>query len=311
MNSHRLASLSTSGGVQSLSYTYDQVADILSITDGVYFGSGSATITSVNYDGLHRLLSFSRPSGSLTCTYDSIGNMLSDSENGSAAYVYSTAAGTRLPHAVKSANGLNYAYDTCGNMLVRGTQALAYNPENRLIISAVSNQVTTFGYDAAGNRLWKQGAPSNSLQVWIDGNYEEKDGKVLFHISAGDRLVYTYSSDGSVADYYIPDHLHSAEFITTNSGALSQHYEYTAYGNSRYTLSTTAFPVSRRYTSQILDEETGLYYYGSRYYDPALGRFIQPDTLIPNPFDPQSYDRYAYARDNPLRYVDPTRYVLE
>ena len=108
---------------------------------------------------------------------------------------------------------------------------------------------------------------------------------------------------------YVPDHLHSAEIMVTvtNSVAVAQHYEYTAYGNSRYVLSTTSFPITRRYTSQSFDEETGLYYYGnSRYYDPVIGRFIQPDGMIPNFFDPQAYDRYAYARDNPLFYVDPS-----
>ena len=289
-------------------YTYDAVADILSIGDSAYSGAASAAISGVSYDNLHRLLGFTRPgtSQTVTCTYDAIGDMLTNSENGSAAYTYSTPSGTHLPHAVKTANGLNYTYDLCGNMLTRGSQALVYNPENRLIASAVSNQVTTFGYDVSGNRLWKQGAATNTLQVWIDGNYEEKDSKILFHVSAGDRMVYTYSPDGTVAEYYHPDHLHSAQVMSTTGGGLYQHYEYTAYGNSRYTSSTTAFPVSRRYTSQVLDEETGLYYYGARYYDPVLGRFIQPDTLIPNPFDPQSYDRYAYARDNPFVYVDPT-----
>jgi RHS repeat-associated protein len=71
--------------------------------------------------------------------------------------------------------------------------------------------------------------------------------------------------------------------MSSSSGALYQHYEYSAYGQSRYTSSTTAFPVSRRYTAQVLDDETGLYYYGARYYDPVLGRFIQPDTIIPSP----------------------------
>jgi len=311
-NSIRLQQAQTSGNLQNLSYTYDAVGDILSISDGVYGDGASASISGVSYDGLHRLLGFTRPATSqaVSCTYDAIGNMLSYSENGTSNYTYMTPAGNHLPHAVKTANGLNYTYDLCGNMLTRGHQALVYNPENRLIASAVSNEMTTFGYDAAGNRLWKQGAPTNTLQVWIDGNYEEKDGKVLFHISAGDRIVYTFSADGSVGEYYHPDHLHSAQVMSTSGGGLYQHYEYAAYGNSRYTYSTSAFPVTRRYTSQSLDEETGLYYYGARYYDPVAGRFVQPDTLIPNHFDPQAYDRYAYALDNPLRYTDPSGHVV-
>jgi len=307
-NSKRLNGVTTSGNLQNLTYTYDSVGDVLSIIDGVNFGSASAGISaSVSYDDLHRLLGFTRAGTSQTvsCTYDSVGNMLTYNENGSAAYTY--GASKLLPHAIRTANGQKYAYDLCGNMLVRRKQSLVYNPENRLVASAVSNRVTTFGYADDGTRLWKQPPGTNGLQVWIGGIYEEKNGKTLFHISAGDRLVYTaFSPDGSAGEYYHPDHLHSAQVMSTNSGALTQHYEYTAYGNTRYTFSTNAFPLSRRYTSQVLDEDTGLYYYGSRYYDPVLGRFVQPDTVIPHIFDPQSYDRYAYARDNPLHYVDPT-----
>jgi len=63
--------------------------------------------------------------------------------------------------------------------------------------------------------------------------------------------------------------------------------------------------VSRRFTGQILDAETGLYYYNARYYDPELGRFIQPDDRIPDLSNPQSYNRYSYCLNNPLRYTDP------
>jgi RHS repeat-associated protein len=307
-NSARLKQ-ATTGSLQNLQYAYDAVGDVTSITDGIYAGTPSAGITSgtVSYDDLHRLLGFTRASGqTVSCTYDATGDMLSYSENGSSSYTYGSSGGL-LPHAVRTANGLNYAYDLCGNMLVRGKQSLVYNPENRLIAAVASNQVTTFGYDAAGSRLWKQGPGTNTLQVWIGGNYEEKDGEILYHVLAGKRLVYTSSSNGTLQLYYHPDHLHSAEIISTNTAAtLAQHYEFGAYGSSRYTYSASAFPVSRRYTSQVIDDETGLYYYGARYYDPILGRFIQPDTVLPNEFDPQAYDRYAYARDNPLLYVDPT-----
>jgi RHS repeat-associated protein len=99
--------------------------------------------------------------------------------------------------------------------------------------------------------------------------------------------------------------LHSAEILSTSSGGLNQHYEYAAYGGTRYTSSTTAFPITRRYASQFFDEETGLYYFGARYYDPVIGRFVQPDLVIPSLFNPQAYDRYGYCYDNPLKYFDP------
>ncbi len=47
-------------------------------------------------------------------------------------------------------------------------------------------------------------------------------------------------------------------------------------------------------------------YYGARYYDPAIGRFISADTIVPNPADPQTLNRYSYVNNNPILYTDPT-----
>jgi RHS repeat-associated protein len=57
--------------------------------------------------------------------------------------------------------------------------------------------------------------------------------------------------------------------------------------------------------------ELGLLYYNARYYLPGVGRFISPDTIIPNPADPQSWNRFSYTNNNPLRYTDPTGHWLE
>jgi RHS repeat-associated protein len=69
--------------------------------------------------------------------------------------------------------------------------------------------------------------------------------------------------------------------------------------------STGALPTDKKFTGQRLDN-TGLYYYGARYYDPALGRFISPDTVVQNPSNPQTLNRYSYCLNNPLIYTDPT-----
>jgi len=53
-------------------------------------------------------------------------------------------------------------------------------------------------------------------------------------------------------------------------------------------------------------DDTGLYYYGARFYDPAIGRFISPDSMIQAPANPQSFNRYSYVINNPLKYTDPT-----
>jgi len=62
----------------------------------------------------------------------------------------------------------------------------------------------------------------------------------------------------------------------------------------------------RFYTDQELDTSTNLYNYDARLYDPVVGRFISPDSIVPDYFNPQSLNRYSYCLNNPLIYVDPT-----
>jgi RHS repeat-associated protein len=154
------------------------------------------------------------------------------------------------------------------------------------------------------------------LQVWIGEDYEERDGKVLFHISAAGRRVCTFEpAAGGVTGYnptnqqfyyYHPDYLGSSSVMTDRTGTNAvQHYEYSAFGQSRFTGNTNAFKLTKRYTGQALDEDTGLYFYNFRYYDPNLGRFTQPDDIIPDLANPQSYNRYSYCVNNPLRFTDP------
>ncbi|MBI2850861.1 MAG: RHS repeat-associated core domain-containing protein [Chloroflexi bacterium] len=69
-------------------------------------------------------------------------------------------------------------------------------------------------------------------------------------------------------------------------------------------------PTDKLFTWQRL-ESTGLYYYGARYYDPTIGRFISADTVVQNQANPQSMNRYSYVFNNPLRYVDPTGLWVE
>jgi RHS repeat-associated protein len=81
---------------------------------------------------------------------------------------------------------------------------------------------------------------------------------------------------------------------------------YYPFGRTQPTSPQASFQVSRRFTGQVFDAESGLYYYNARYYDPELGRFIQPDTKVPDFSNPQSYNRYSYCVNDPLRYTDPT-----
>jgi RHS repeat-associated protein len=84
--------------------------------------------------------------------------------------------------------------------------------------------------------------------------------------------------------------------------------KYTSWGLDQP--NTPDLGTSFKYTGQR-QAEAGLYFYNARWYDPKTGRFIQADTIIPEPGNPQAWDRYAYANNNPVKYIDPTGHSSE
>jgi len=108
----------------------------------------------------------------------------------------------------------------------------------------------------------------------------------------------------------------TAKTYNAATGATTE-LRYHPWGGTRFSSGTT--PTARRYTGQIEDAAIGLYpsatsgqaFYNARYYDSALGRFIQADTIVPSPANPQSLNRYAYVLNNPLRYTDPTGHMTD
>ena len=95
----------------------------------------------------------------------------------------------------------------------------------------------------------------------------------------------------------------STSITTDASGTVTSELRYRAFGVTRYTSGT--LPTKYRFTGQYSHtSDFDLYYYGARWYDPALGRFIQADTIIPDGV--QGLDRYAYVNNSPLNYVDPS-----
>ena len=102
--------------------------------------------------------------------------------------------------------------------------------------------------------------------------------------------------------YFIhTDHLGSTAAVTDEKGEVVFQNRYYPYGSDRLSADDYQLPVTeRKYTSQIKDSETNLYYYNARYYDPALGTFISADSTN------DQINRYAYVRNNPIMAVDPS-----
>ncbi len=130
------------------------------------------------------------------------------------------------------------------------------------------------------------------------------------------------ATDANYFYYVHDDHLGSSQILTEGKvltkhsgltyqrGQVLQRFEYTPFGQERYVQNAT-LNLEPSFTGQKYDKEAGLYFYKSRYYDPHLGRFLQPDSVIPDGSDLQAYNRYSYVRNNPLNFTDPTGHFWE
>jgi len=152
------------------------------------------------------------------------------------------------------------------------------------------------------------------------GNYFEWTG------STGTMKRYYYAGStrvamrkGSTLYYLLGDQLGSLAITATSTGTKSAETRYYPWGTKRYNYGTnqTSFHPSLRsgqdlrFTGQRLEDYIKLYWYDSRWYDTYLNRWIQPDSIIPDSYNSQSYDRYQYAYSNPVRYTDSSGHCID
>jgi RHS repeat-associated protein len=103
---------------------------------------------------------------------------------------------------------------------------------------------------------------------------------------------------------HVPSVTRNTTITANSSGGVYSELRYRAWGEYRYIEGDT--PTSLQYTGQRSESSLGIYFYNARWYDARLSRFLQADSIIPDPYDSQAWDRYAYARNAPTRYIDPT-----
>jgi RHS repeat-associated protein len=111
-------------------------------------------------------------------------------------------------------------------------------------------------------------------------------------------MIAKLSND--VAHYYHQDALGSVRLVTSPAVEITFSSNYVPFGTSVNTTGVEAF----MYTGKPVDDVTGLYYFGARFYDPSIFRFITQDRNVGHIDDPISMNRYIYARDNPLAFKD-------
>jgi RHS repeat-associated protein len=151
---------------------------------------------------------------------------------------------------------------------------------------------------------------SSAIPGCDPSNYQPSKCPVL----PGGDPVLNSATDGTTVRpetyYYHPDHLGSSSWVTDQNGRVHEHVEYFPYGEVWRDVKgdTRGGPVTGQrflFTSKEFDEETGLYYFGARYYDPRRARWLTSDPAFNPAKDPTAFSVYAYVRWNPLRLTDP------
>lgn len=296
-----------SGASGSPTPAYNAVGDLLNIYD---YKLGNPQTQAFTYDTLDRLVSAQASGGTggnyslESYAYDTVTGNLSSKAGVSYAY------NTTHKHAVAStSDGRSFQYDANGNQTQRVVGGLSYNlaydAENHLTgVTGAAN--ASFTYDGDGQRI--AGTVGGITTIYIGGYFEwtGSTSTMKRYYAAGSKVAMRTGSDLS---WLLSDHLGSTTVTVNASLVRSGELAYKAWGENRYTYGST--PTTSRYTGQREEASLGIYYYGARWYDPALGRFIQPDTIIPEVAQgTQAWDRYAYTNNTPVQYNDPSGHCI-
>lgn len=127
----------------------------------------------------------------------------------------------------------------------------------------------------------------------------------------GMRRVNQADSSSNGQFRVVGDHLGSTTLVfnTSAPSTVVHRQYYKPYGEVGWQTGSSSTSIG--FAGRRLNDENGLMYFGARYYDPILSHFVSADTTTPDPLNPIDYDKYLYARANPLRYVDPAGYGPE
>jgi RHS repeat-associated protein len=314
----RLATLKAGSGgsstnQQNLTYAYNSVSDVTSITDI----NDASQRQCFKYDDRNRLtLAFT---GDNACTsydnargtdeydqafaYNAIGNLTSAAGR---TYTYGDAAHKHAPTQVGSDS---FTYDANGSQtgrVVGGSGAiLGYDYLNRL--NVVGSTVTSsYVYDADGNRLTRKDGTTVTLYL-EGGNYQRTSvngaaATVTTQYQLGAQRAAVRK--GSNLYYELADQLGSNSTSYKSDGTSTTRQRYYPFGALRPGPANN-LPVDETYIGKTRDAVTGLTQMGARYYDATLGRFISTDPLA-RPGNPQSLNPYTYGLNNPLNISDPS-----
>ena len=299
--------------ISDLRYEYDLNGNRTLKTGKCILSGDSLTDLAVSYryDSMDRLTSESRDGEETAYSYDFCGNRLKKlDKSGTEEYHYNRKNQLISRKSLKERT--TYSYDQQGNLLeaagAEGTAVFSYNAfhqqtamtmldgkhlENRydaeyLRAGMVENgTVTTFSYHN-GELLAESSPDGDTISRYIPG----------YGVAAG------WNREKSGYHYYHLDEQNSTAYITGSRGEIENRYEYDAFGVLKNSMEE--FHNRILYTGQQYDQTSGQYYLRARFYNPVLGRFVQEDV-----YRGDGLNLYAYCKNNPVVYYDPSGYGEE
>ncbi len=287
-------------------FTYDNNNNCKSIKE---INSSETKVVVYSYDKLNRLIEVNYSDDSFEkYVYDGAGNRLAlITQAGTVDYEYDNY--NRLIRAGET----RFRYDASGNLIKKTSKEkeilFGYDTAGRLVSYEDGKNTVTFGYDGEGRRVYKTingkktffiNDPASPLsRVLLEKDEQSKTKKRyvygcsrLFGQGPSDTQFFLYDQPGK-----------SVSFLVDESQRALESYDYTAFGIRN---EARDFGSSYGYAGEEYDEQTGLIYLRNRYYDPEIGRFISPDSVLGILGDPQTLNAYVYVRNNPVNYIDPS-----
>jgi RHS repeat-associated protein len=272
--------------LQQFNHAYDLTGNLLAV------GSPDPeSAMTYGYDDLYRLVQAARGAGETwTYEYDDVGNLTTKSDVGA------------------------FSYDAAGQAITGPWGQTDFDSTGRLRTITNGAEQTTGSYDHDGRRVRMQiagGATAVDI-LTPDDLLTIENGVFLASILDGPSRVAQVRLDTGAVGFLHGDHLGSTTLVTGPTGAVVQRIRYDPFGAVlANTIAPGAEGTRHLYTGAELDARSGLLYLRARYYHPKFGRFLTPDTLVPDLHEPQAWNRYSYVQNNPLRYVDPTGHFWE
>jgi len=250
--------------------------------------------------------------GSATYTLDPVGNRTSAASTLSGI---DPIAGSYNPNDQLSSE----TYDANGNVTNTGGMSYTYDSENHMLTASGNGKSISMIYDAFGNRVAKT-VNGVTTQYLVEDDVNPTGYPQVVEELTGGAVTrqYTYGlqrisenlspavtgNSTRTPSFYVYDGGGSVRNLTNSAGAITDEYEYDAYGNSFTKQGTT--PNNYLYRGEQYDPDLGLYYLRTRYYNPTTGRFLSRDPLDGRALDPASLHKYLYADGDPVNGIDPS-----